>query len=131
MTTQDWEAIKQIYEEKFGVSGIQVDYIAVNEILKLTVSGISNEKISNFVGCDTEYISSTNHSFLGFKGWNRDLDINPWNIFCRIHGNKMAFEKEIWDLTNLLDSGTIDLAYRLCSIYNNIRKEINDFYEHS
>lgn len=124
-----WDVIKKIYENKFGVSGKQVDYVAVNEILKMCVSGISNAKIGYSLDQEVNYVSEVIYDHLGFNGWETDLDISPWRIYCKNAGVKFAFESEIQNLTNLLNSGIIDLAYRICSIYESIRKEIEYFYE--
>jgi hypothetical protein len=77
------------------------------------------------------YVAEVLYDHLGFRGWTSDLDVSPWRIFCKNAGIRFAFEKEIADLTNLVTNDIIDLAYRICSIYESIRKEIEYFYEHS
>jgi hypothetical protein len=124
-----WEEVKKLYGDKFNADEHLVDYIAVSDILKLCVSGLSNTTISRIMDLDCIYIERVNFSFLGFLGWQLDLDLSPWKIFKSVNGDRLVFEKQIWDLTELLNDDIIDLAYRVCSIYSSIRKEIDEFYE--
>ena len=130
-TRTEWDAVKQLYKDKFGVEGHLVDYVAVNEILRMCVSGISNERICQSLGLDGVYVSGVIWDYLGFHGWALDLDLDPWRIFCSVTGNKWAFAKKIEDLTELLNNDIIEVAYRICSIYNSIQGEIEKFYERS
>lgn len=126
-----WDLIKKLYEDNFDVNGHVIDYVAVNDILKFCVSGFSNEKISGLLKLDQAYVHKVIYNFLGFYGWEADLDLSPWRIFCRVNGSKFAFAKEIEVLTNLVNDDIIELAFRICSIYNSIRGEIEAFYERS
>lgn len=131
METNTWELIKDIYKENFSVDGKVIDYIAINDILLQCVSGLSNKKISFSTDLDLPYVEATLFSYLGFSGWKKDLDLSPWYVYQSVYGNRMAFEKKIYDLTKLLNDDIIDLAYRICAIYDSIKKEIDKFYERS
>ena len=131
MESNAWDLIKKIYKKNFDISGSLVDYVAINDILLQCVSGLANEKISFSTDLDLEYVEATLYSYLGFSGWDCDLDLSPWYVYQSVSGNKFAFEKKINDLTKLLKDDIIDLAYRVCSIYESIQKEIEKFYERS
>ena len=126
-----WLVIQNLYKERYGIEPHLVDYVAVNDILKLCASGLSNKHICKSLDQSPIYVAQVLFHFLGFNGWDSDLDLSPWNVYNRVSGNKLAFEKEILDLTNLLNDDIIDLAYRVCSIYASIRKEMEKFYERS
>jgi hypothetical protein len=131
METTTWDLIKEIYEKNFNVEGTVIDYIAINDILLQCVSGLSNKKISFSTDVDLQYVEATLFTYLGFSGWKQDLDLSPWYVYQSVYGSRFAFEKKINDLTKLVNDDIIDLAYRICSIYDSIKKEIEKFYEYS
>ena len=131
ITSQKDSELLQLVGFRLGKEEFAVDILNVNEILKMCVSGISNAKIAHTTDSDWVYIQSTIFDHLGFSGWTVDLDVSPWRIYCKNAGIKFAYEKEIHDLTKLLDDDIIDVAYRVCSIYSSIRNEMEIFYERS
>ena len=104
-----------------------IDYMAVTNILQMCVRGLANFKIAYFNSMDEEMIQRTIFQFLGFNGWEFDLDLDPWRMFVVSNGNYELYELQILSLTNLLDCGIIQLSYKLCKKYEQIREEIKQY----
>lgn len=102
--------------------------MAVDSILRNSVSGISNAKIAYTLNLDENYIKGTLIEFLGFEGWEEDLDLNPWFVYRRA-GGKESFEFEIKTLTKATKYDIIELMFNICERYARIRKEIDEHYK--
>lgn len=84
MSNELWETIKNYYKETFGIDKSLVDLLASYDIALLCASGASNKRISHFihgfsdVDITEEEVSKELSNVLGFSGWEKDLDINPY-----------------------------------------------------
>lgn len=101
--------------------------MAVDMILRDSVSGISNKKIAYKLNLDENYIKETLKEFLGFEGWEQDLDLNPWYVYRRTNGEE-SYGFEIKTLTSATECGIIELMYNICERYERIRKEVDKIY---
>lgn len=86
---------------------------SVQNLLLYAVSGFSNKTVAVMVGLDEEYVEKACQSFLGFDGWEEDLDYNPW----------YKYKKDL--LTEEENSDII----MICLRYKTYRKELDDYYE--
>ena len=126
MENENWGQIRKLYSEAYNMPERVVDILSVQEYLLGCASGLSSLKIADFDEKEKIYVETILFEFIGFRGWEYDLDLNPWHVYRSCYGNRDCFSKKIWDLTNLLSYGTIDLAYRICKIYDELRKEIDN-----
>jgi hypothetical protein len=127
MENEHWQDIRKWISVRSAVPEIVIDYISVSNILKLCVNGLSNYKIAYFNDTTEEYVASILYRYFGFKGWDFDLDLNPWRIYKTTLGNYELYQMKIWDLTNLLDCDIIQISYKLCKKYETIREEIEQY----
>ena len=97
----------------------------LNIILEMCVSGISNEKIAYKFNIPIRYIKAVLTSLLGWEGWLYDLDISPWDVYRACGGSFAHYMTGIRALTKLIDGGTLQLTYKLCKRYDDIRKELD------
>lgn len=128
MGEQRWLKIKDILKGLLGVPEQVLDYVAVEEILKLCASGLSNETISRQLNMDEFYVEDVLDEFFEFDGWEVDLDVNPWFIYKKDVRNQSAFEYRVNTLTDLMDDLKMKEAYHVCSMYQRIREEIDKYY---
>ena len=127
MENEQWPEIREYLSESGNIPEIVVDYLAVSNILQMCVRGLSNCKIAYFNHIDEDIIESALFRFLGFKGWDFDLDLDPWRVYVMTHGDFISYELRIMSLTNLLNCGIIQATYKLCKKYNTIKEEIEHY----
>jgi hypothetical protein len=124
----NWEYVKNFYVQHLHFPPRVVDYIAVDQILKYCVEGISVKSIAGYTESDEEYIAQVLVEFLEFLGWSEDLDVNPLAIYERLNGDYKEFRTEIELLTPLMPSVKINKSYGLVRKYLRIRKEVDKYY---
>jgi hypothetical protein len=81
-----WETVKQFYQDTFGIDGWVVEMYVNLDTLMLCASGSSNNSIEKFTELPIEEIIRVIETTFDFKGWDRDLPINPYKIFCSYDG---------------------------------------------
>jgi hypothetical protein len=79
--SESWEYIKEFYKEHFGTDKWVVEMFANMDILLLCVSGASNTTISSFLNIPIDEIKLVIEEVFEFKGWEVDLDINPYKDY--------------------------------------------------
>lgn len=87
-------------------------YLAsLQNLFLYVVNGFSNENTAIMTGlCDADYVKIACQEFLGFDGWEEDLDYSP---LFKHRNNSLTNEKES------------DIIKR----YIEYRKELDDFYD--
>jgi len=128
MENDAWEEIQKLYEEKFHIPPRIIDLVACDDVLLLSVSGLSNETIARETGLDLAYITTVIKTFLEFDGWIQDLDINP---FYRYNKNKEHAEyvHDLQMISPLVKAKDVETSYCLCKRFDNLRKEVNYYYD--
>ena len=86
---------------------------SVQNLLLYVINGFSNKKVSDMVGMEEVYVQRACNHFLGFSGWEDDLDYSPWHKFKN-------------DLLTLEENSDI---IAVCERYKNYRKELDDYYD--
>lgn len=86
---------------------------SVQNLLLYIVSGFSNNKIADMIGMEEMYVKMSSKHFLGFEGWEEDLDYSPWHKFKN-------------DLLTIEENSDI---LSICMRYKNYRKELDDYYD--
>ena len=127
MENEHWQDIRRWISLSSAVPEIVIDYTSVSNILKLCVHGLSNDKIAYFNDTTEEYVQSIIFRYFGFRGWDFDLDLNPWRLYQSTLGSYELYEMKIWSLTNLINCDIIRLSYKLCKKYEQIREEIENY----
>lgn len=127
MGDQRWRDVKEILQDLVGIPNEVLDYIAVQEVLKLCASGRGNTAIARQLGLEVKVVSDIVKEFFNFDGWDDDLDINPWFLYRKDPYNQSGFEYRIRTLTKLIEDDIITLAYHACSVYGRILEEIEKY----
>lgn len=91
-----------------------LDYIAVYDILRLVVNGMSNIEVADLMGCSTDYIEKTNFEFLGILGYKETLEFSPLQQYKRF--------KELAIATG--GNGFSDM----CDRYLDIERKVEEYY---
>jgi len=129
-TTADrsWEIIKEFYKETFGISGSLVDYMSIKDILLMCASGSSNESISKYLEINREYIPAILSSVFGFKGWSRDLELNPYSVYNYLLSRKEAsvgkFAEEVMSLDESISLKDAKFMFGICRKYRGIEDRL-------
>jgi len=127
MDNKVWEDVQKIYLEKFNIPPKILDLIACDEVMLLCVSGLSNQVISQHVEQDEEYIKSILKEFLGFEGWQFDLDINPFFQYTK-YKQYDSFISNFAVLSPATEEFIAQKSFNLCRKFEKIRKEIEPYY---
>ena len=127
MENEHWTEIRGLLSESRNMPELVIDYMAVSNILQMCVRGLANFKIAYFNHIDEDEVKRIIFQFLGFGGWEFDLDIDPWRMYAVTSGNFEVYELEMLNLTNLLECGIIRLSYKLCEKYKTIKEEIQNY----
>jgi hypothetical protein len=132
-----WDAVKEFYEEKFGIEGWVVEMYANFDILILCASGASNESIETFLEIDAKEVLKVIQDTFDFDGWKEDLPVNPYKIYCDLEKEFEKYEHKdvrfMSEMTSALNSytqankdATIYKAYWICRTMSDIERKIND-----
>jgi hypothetical protein len=125
-----WETVRKYYTEKFDIPPRIVDAIACDELLLLCVSGLTNRSIAYHLDMDIEYVEKVVQEFLKFRGWDYDLDINPFHVYNN-HKEYEDFCETSRIITPLLNKTEMNKSYNLCRKFEKLRKEINEYYDNN
>ena len=106
-----------------------LDYISTIDILRDCAVGYSNYRISKRKHIDTKFIESVLLDAYSISGWNRDLDFSPLALYNISGGNRLMYEHEIIMITGKYDERQVNLTYRICKKYLEIKKEVDDYYD--
>lgn len=125
---ENWEVIRKLFKEKLGMPEYIADYIAVWDVLMMTLSGLSIEIIERDTLLNERDIKDILNEFFAFDGWEKIQHVNYWFIFNQTD-SKESFSKII---QNLSEYGIINIdvekVYSMCQELSRIRKELNDWY---
>jgi hypothetical protein len=127
MQNEHWAEIRTMISVIRQVPEIVVDHMSILNLIKMCANGLGNMKIGYYNDLDVEVVEKTLFRYVGFKGWDLDLDLNPWRIYCTTQGNYELYEMKILSLTNLVDYDIIHTSYKICKKYEQIREEINKY----
>ena len=130
MNKERWEAVRQFYQEKFGIQPDTVDLFASNDILVLCTSGCSNKSISNTLDIDEESIQDVIELVFDFPGWEKDLDVNGYSIYSYIvntgNGTFMDFKNEIVHLCPSMKADAVKTLFLICEEYLKISTRLEN-----
>lgn len=126
MNDKRWNIVRQFYMDSFGIAPELVDLMASNEILLMCVSGSSNESISRILNIDEDDIEEIISLIFDFKGWEKDLNFNPYRIY-REDPDYIAFVGSIVDSRGTEDGDidTINTMFFNCQIYSEIEEKLD------
>jgi len=135
MTDIGWNLLKEFYKEKFGLDGWVVEMYANMDILCLCASGASNETIEKFLEIPLEEIKPVLEDTFEFPGWDEDLPINPYRMFCNYGGQISSVqhfsdfvketELELSKYSNSIHKDVSKMFY-LCETMYDIERKIQD-----
>jgi hypothetical protein len=130
MESKEWKLVRLFNEKYLRIPPVLSDYIAVKDILRLSVSGLSNMTIMRQLDEGKEYVEQVLHHFLEFEGFDKDLDFNPYIFYSRNNKNFTLFKDEISRISGVSDDFYFLLnLFRICIIFDEIDKKIMDYYK--
>ena len=123
-----WDCVKFLYNKKFNMPLIVVEYIAVFDILTLFTMGYSNDSIVTMLSLPEDYIVETLKIFLDSSGWKDDLDCVPYTCYIKSKGDSVVFENLLMLVSNTIKYKECMFIYNLCRKFDKIRMDINKYY---
>jgi hypothetical protein len=129
MESSVWKEFSEYIKKYLDIDKKLLDLLAVDSLLHACVAGLSNKTISNKFNCNIKYIENVLKSFLDFKGWTNDLDLNIYNIFISSEGNYNTFSMHIDTLSSLFTNDIKLIAFNICSQYKEIERIVDKYYE--
>jgi hypothetical protein len=129
-----WETFKRVCEEfNTGFDSRILDYIAVYDILKYHISGLSLESIKTILKEDEWYIIRVIKDFLDMEPFDEDLDFNPllfyhlYVIACQ--GNMKNYINRVYEETNQkYTKGFLRKCFRASRKFKQIHWKVEDYY---
>ncbi len=135
MNTVSWDIVKEFYQKEFGIDNWVVEMYANMDILCLCVSGASNASIEEFLEIPIPEIVKVLQDAFDFGGWDKDLPLNPYKIFCSYKGTISSvqhfadFVDEVGtELAKYLDFSLshTDKMFYMCETMYDIESKIKD-----
>ena len=124
-----WDYIKDIYSRKFNIPPLITDFIAVERIVYKSASGYSNRRISFAINESMEYIRQVLEDFIGFSGWDNDLDFNPLALYNRNKDNYDEYMREVSMISSITSDFYTSLTYKVCERYTKMKERIKEYYD--
>lgn len=135
MNEISWEAVKEFYQKEFGIDGWVVEVYANMDILSLCVSGASNKTIEEFLEIPQHEIVNVLRDAFEFDGWEEDLPMNPYKMFCGYAGTISSiqhFSDFVGEVGNELAKyrnfklSNLDKIFYMCETMYDIERKIQD-----
>lgn len=120
-----WDSIKKIYKVNFNISENIIEYYSVLDVLKKCVSGYSNLRISFGLKDNIKYIRELLYEFIGFSGWDYDLDFSPIAVYNRCDNNYERYRQDVIMVSSVTSDSIIELSFLLCKKYKEIERIID------
>jgi hypothetical protein len=108
--------IKKFYKEKLNVPNIVVEYLSIIDIVKISLSGFSNDEICSTLDITIKNLKKDLTQSIGFSGFDSSLDKNPIKLYTICDG----------DFDIFLDDFDY-MVYRAVSIYKLMDNYIERF----
>jgi len=125
---ENWKEITDIYEELFNIPRHIIEYVAVHDSLLLCTSGKSNKSVAELQGTTEDLVEGDCVEFLGFDGWNEDLDVNPLFIYHSVFGNYTKFIGRCDLESSKMTLEQIEQSFVVCKAFVEMEKQIDDYY---
>jgi hypothetical protein len=120
-----WEEVKKIINKNTDISVEILELLSVNEILSQCVSGLSVSHIARYIDQDEKYVREVTLEFIGFEGWNEDLDFSP--IVCYNRSNSIEeFKEDIKSFSYVPKTYGFIFIYDLCKRYKKLEERIKN-----
>ena len=113
-TQSNWTEFKEKFVDRNPeLDPKLLDYIAVYDILRLGVNGLSNVEIADRLGLDVEYVIKTLWEFLGMEGYKESLEFSPLKQYL-LYKNRPEQPVAVFS--------------SMCEIYLQIERKIEEYY---
>lgn len=120
-----WEKVKDLINERTGLSFEILDLLAVNEILLQCVQGLSVTHIARYIEQDEQYVRDVLMEFLDFGGWEVDLDFSPIVVYNRCV-DKKEFINDVDIFSPFTYSDDVSMSYDLCEKYKILERKLEN-----
>ena len=120
-----WDYVKEFYKTYFGIDGWVVELYANIDILRLFVSGASNDSIGNICQADQDEIVEILTNTFQYPGWKVDLPINPYKLYTDVSGDYELFYKYMRE-SNVFELIFIREVYAMCKTMYDLEERITD-----
>ena len=119
-----WEEFKKMTGNEYTSI---LDYIAVQEILRLHANGLSYKKIAVTVELDEDYILDTIISFLNAIPFKEDLDFNP--LFIYENSNDYDEFRAKCNISPITNESDISNSWDSCRVYLMLASAVEEYYD--
>jgi hypothetical protein len=116
-----WDVIKAFYQQKFNIPPQYIDYIACEKLLLDCVSGYGNKTISRRHKLPIDYVKDVIIDFLGFPGFDIDLDISPIALYNLSNKNLLHFQQNVVNHSAYLEYEDAKFLFKICRKFDKLR----------
>lgn len=130
ITNNSWRFLQAYLDYFQEVPPFVLDFLAIEEIIKYCISGISNKTIALSLDISEELIKDILEKFLEFSGWEEDLDISPMFFYNSSYGIYLLYRNKIEEVSPVTTEEIILQSYRVCHTYQNLLQKMRIKYEY-
>lgn len=106
---ETWNQVKQFYKDKFDIEGSMVELATNFDIIKMCATGASNKTIADFLEIDEQLVTNIIDKYLGFVGWEVDLEFSPYKVY---KDNNFTSNT---NLSEFMEKGLIEYTFKMVS----------------
>jgi len=122
-----WKNILKIHSNRTDTSERVVNLLAVFEVLRLCVSGVSNKTIADMLSLDDFYVREILLEFLAFNGLKHDLPFSPIRLYKTLQGRYTDFYTHIEYTFPTVEASLYPTLWSLCDVFVSIEKELENY----
>lgn len=122
-----WELIQTLYKSKFGTEPEVIDFIAVQDVLRLCCYGLTTEQISSELFVEEGYVISILEEYYNFSGWTKKMKIDLYSLY-RSTVDFDDFENYLVNFASgNVKAESMRHAYDMCATYEKLKELLKDY----
>lgn len=134
-----WNTMKKFYVDTFGIRDEVVEMMASDNILLLSASGASNDRISRVLDINIDSVTSAICFYLSnedvdFSGWEESLKINPFSVYQTLilltgDDEYNVYKAEIRSMNPEIMDDIVYTSYQVSKLYFDIDYILDEEWE--
>ena len=124
----DWIITRKFISDVIGIPEYILDYIAVDDILRRSLSGRSNRAIAKDLKMKIYYIVHVLDQFLESNGWEEHAEYNPLALYYKSGMDYDKFKEEMAMSYHVYDEQYFVICFNMCEKFRLMREEVKKYY---
>lgn len=125
---ETWDKIVKFYRDTWGYTPKMVDYLACRNIIKEHCKGLSIQRIASRTDTKERDVRMTLHKYMGFDGWEIDLDFSPLAVYNITKGIEKEYMDYItYNVEREYNYYMMKLSYVSCTKLYRMEEQLNGY----